>query len=555
MANQPQGTVPSDKGVESFYNILAGTYAETISTLSKADTTTATRRRQTARRIEEIFQEADQDIQSWVKVEVPAFYEMGMFEGTKQLNDRGSIVRIDKSFASFHKEAIEAISQDTYQSIAEGMTGIRKTTDRILSQGARESILERIQKGQIYGDARQKINKDLQQILKNEGITALRDRSGREWDLLDYSRMLSRTKLTQAHNTGLSNRLVESGYDLVMVSDHFGTCPLCAPFERQILSLTGRTKGFFTLREAEREGLFHPNCRHTFSPYHDKYLDEAVAWDTRRQKYVSFGDLTPTEYQREKLKKASYVDDMIKAGIDAHKTMTVYRAVDSTSGDAVLGSGKYVAFKKENVERYGKKIEEYVVDPSAKMLNLPDGSAIDNFVDAQRNNHPEVFAEYVDKYGAEKGNARFIREMATRLGYDGIVSDDEAFGTVIFDEKKLLPATKKNISLLANQDIGEYEKAYSLGDTKKLEALRKANPADARFNLHLKYATLDESKQQFKDVLAKHKDTLSEIGIPNIGELHNIMESGNKKKLEETLEKLPDNHPLKEPIVRLLKFL
>lgn len=555
MAKQPQGTVPSDKGVESFYNILANAYAESISTLSKADTTTATRRRQTARQIEQIFSEADEDVKAWVKVEIPAFYEMGMFEGTKQLSDRGSTIRLDKSFSTFHKEAIEVISQDTYQSIAEGMTGIKKTTDRILSQGARESILERIQKGQIYGDARQKINADIREILKNEGITALRDRSGREWDLLDYARMLSRTKLTQAHNSGLSNRMVESGYDLVIVSDHFGTCPQCAPFERMILSLTGRSRGFTTLREAERGGLFHPNCRHTFSPYHDKYLDESVAWDTRRRKYVSYGDLTPTEFQKTNLKKADYVSDLIKAGVGAHKTMTVYRAVDSTSGDAVLGSGKYVAFKKENVERYGKKIEEYVIDPSAKMLQLPDGTSLDRFVDTQRKNYPELFAENIEKYGAEKGNARFIREVATRLGYDGIISDDEAFGTVVFNEKNLLPANAKNLSLLNRGDIAEYEKAYTAGDVKKLEALRKLNPTDARFNLHLQYASIEDARQQFKDVLAEHKDILSEVGIPNIGELHKIIESGNKKKLSEALAKLPDKHPLKDPIERLLKFL
>ena len=39
----------------------------------------------------------------------------------------------------------------------------------------------------------------------------------------------------------------------------------CIPYQGKVLSLTGRTKGYTTVKEAETNGLFHPNCIHSFA--------------------------------------------------------------------------------------------------------------------------------------------------------------------------------------------------------------------------------------------------------------------------------------------------
>jgi hypothetical protein len=78
--------------------------------------------------------------------------------------------------------------------------------------------------------------------------------------------MLFRTKVVEARNRGIANRLVENGYDLVQVSNHgMASCPMCAPWQGKILSSTGATKGYDTVLDAERAGLFHPNCRHAIN--------------------------------------------------------------------------------------------------------------------------------------------------------------------------------------------------------------------------------------------------------------------------------------------------
>jgi len=296
--NLPAGTVPSDGGIQLFVKILSNAYSDVMRTLSVGDLSTKATQLEKAAQIEGIVSELDKDVRSWVSVEVPAFYEIGMFEAMKGLHERGSNVMFSTSFANFHREAIEALSQETYASIAEGMTGITRTSNKVISMARRESILVELAKGDILGSDRKTIAKRVASILEGDGITALVDRGGKQWDLLTYGEMLTRTKLTQAHNTGTINRMVETGYDLAEVSEHTGSCPLCIPWQGQILSATGRTKAYESLDNAVAMGLFHQNCRHTVTPYHEAYLDKAVVWDSEAQKYVPYKELRAGKRQQ-----------------------------------------------------------------------------------------------------------------------------------------------------------------------------------------------------------------------------------------------------------------
>jgi hypothetical protein len=71
----------------------------------------------------------------------------------------------------------------------------------------------------------------------------------------------------------------------VQVSDHFGECALCRPYENEVLSLTGRTKGYTTLAKAKSNGLQHSNCRHSISPFTEGLAEVSKVWNTETQKY------------------------------------------------------------------------------------------------------------------------------------------------------------------------------------------------------------------------------------------------------------------------------
>nr|DAL10936.1 MAG TPA_asm: minor capsid protein [Caudoviricetes sp.] len=143
--------------------------------------------------------------------------------------------------------------------------------------------------------------------LAREGLPFFVDKRGRKWGLDTYAEMAVRTMTNKALRAGHTDTMVQHGIDLVVVSSHKNPAPQCAPFERKVLSLTGKysagthriggnivnVKG--TMRDAEASGLHHPNCRHTHSGYVPGYTrvsdapydgDDSGYKATQKQRYL-----------------------------------------------------------------------------------------------------------------------------------------------------------------------------------------------------------------------------------------------------------------------------
>lgn len=109
--------------------------------------------------------------------------------------------------------------------------------------------------------------------LASRGISGFTDTAGRRWNLASYVEMAVRTGTGRAAVQGHVDHLTANGVSLVVVSDAPRECPLCRPWERQVLTLTGevpanlRVKVAGSLDEARAAGFQHPNCRHSIGAY------------------------------------------------------------------------------------------------------------------------------------------------------------------------------------------------------------------------------------------------------------------------------------------------
>lgn len=120
---------------------------------------------------------------------------------------------------------------------------------------------------------------DAMQSWADRGVTGFVDKGGRSWSMGSYAEMIGRTAASQAIVQGHTDRLVDAGRDLIMISDAPEECDRCRPWEGKVLSLTGKTQaGTYTagdtrytvagtLAKATEAGLFHPNCRHRTTAY------------------------------------------------------------------------------------------------------------------------------------------------------------------------------------------------------------------------------------------------------------------------------------------------
>ncbi len=218
--------------------------------------------------VQESIKELKKGNKEWSRQTIPRVYTEGMTAAEIMIKDSGLAVK--GGFGGLHKEAIQVLAENTDQ-ILDNITNVigRQTQDIY-----RNLALERV-RGTVVGyDTWQEVARNYRIRLAEQGITGFTDRAGRKWNMKSYAQMVARTTTMEAHLQGTNNRLLEQGHDLIKISSHNSSCPLCSPWQGRILSLSGKSKKHPSLAEARDAGLFHPNCRHAYGLYID--LDEEI---------------------------------------------------------------------------------------------------------------------------------------------------------------------------------------------------------------------------------------------------------------------------------------
>jgi hypothetical protein len=273
----------SDKKLNTLLSYYKAATTQIISELESATDFGRARRLQVLSNIDKILQKLDKNTSEWFKGEVRIYYETYSKDAVNLLDDSGFPVTV--SFSRIDEQAIQTLSDDVMSYYREAYSGVKRAAMRMLNDSARDQVTALLAEGKISGETRKAIADKIAGLLK-EGLVALIDRGGRKWSLEAYANMLTRTMLVKTANQGLQNRLIDSGYDLVQVSDHAGSCNLCAPWQGRILSMSGKHPSYPTVTEAEMQGLHHPNCRHRLLPYHEKLLEVSVVWNPETQRYI-----------------------------------------------------------------------------------------------------------------------------------------------------------------------------------------------------------------------------------------------------------------------------
>lgn len=141
------------------------------------------------------------------------------------------------------------------------------------AQDAYRAITANASTGLLSGvDDKQRAIQKMLNESADRGITHFTDRAGRVWDLSSYAEMSIRTSTMNAYLQGHIDTQIELGEDLVQISSVGTTCPLCAPWQGVVLSISGKSTKYRSLDSAKSAGLFHPNCIHDLLLY-DEEMD------------------------------------------------------------------------------------------------------------------------------------------------------------------------------------------------------------------------------------------------------------------------------------------
>ncbi len=212
--------------------------------------------------VNKIAEELERETKNWLVVEIPQEYKRG---SQKAIDDAGKLgLTFDKTgFGQVHKEAIQALTEDAYLDFAAGIEGVKRAGRGFVSDIVKKKINERIISGQLEGEALANVKREVKDLVAETGFTALVDRGGKHWSIDSYAEMLVRTHVIKANGEGTRNRLLANNVDLIEMSTHATSCPICEPYEGKVFSLTGRSNGY----EKAPELPIHPNCRHSYMPF------------------------------------------------------------------------------------------------------------------------------------------------------------------------------------------------------------------------------------------------------------------------------------------------
>jgi hypothetical protein len=187
------------------------------------------------------------------------------------------------SFAKIHEEAIKVLIENATDDLFNATSFVGREIRDLLREAGLEAIAEKLATGLTV-----KQTKDLLiQKLTEQGITAIRDKSGRLISLEAYAAMVARSTTREATNQGTMNQLQNLGHDLVQMSSHSPTCSLCAALQGRVYSISGKDSRFPKLDIAFSGGYanIHPNCQHVITPYIERFNDVSMAIDKSNQPF------------------------------------------------------------------------------------------------------------------------------------------------------------------------------------------------------------------------------------------------------------------------------
>jgi hypothetical protein len=207
----------------------------------------------------------------WTNRYIPYNYKIGADRVYRDMRRAG----IDVSTLAIDQTRVRLITANVYDKLATG----HHLVGRLIEDNIRQAGVEAVAMKLSTGSTVKETQRLLVDKLKQQGLTSVVDKAGRHIKLDAYAELVARSTTREATNLATMDQLKSLNHDLVQMSEHASPCPICAPLEGRVYSISGETPGYPQLDFAFGEGHanIHPNCLHVITPYIEKFDSKAAA--------------------------------------------------------------------------------------------------------------------------------------------------------------------------------------------------------------------------------------------------------------------------------------
>lgn len=305
------------------------------------------------------IQHLEKESTQWANKTIPTQYRAGVTSAVSDLAEKGIHIPGIDAFAQLHNRAIHMIVQNTIGDLSDANHFVgRQFNDAIRAAG-----LHVIGQALATGQSVDEIQQSLMQKLSAEGINGIKDKRGRMISLDAYAETVARSTTREAHNRAKMNHLTANGYDLVQMSEHAGSCAVCAPLQGRVYSISGTSPDYPALDIAFGAGYanIHPNCRHVLVPYIPELADYPTKdkafsnrpfdIDSRTKKQVDDYKRRQAKKRKQRNDRNQYQEYLLALGPKAPKSYSAF--IQMKEADNENWRNLKAAFRKAKLQAGG----------------------------------------------------------------------------------------------------------------------------------------------------------------------------------------------------------
>ena len=291
-------------------------------------------------------------------------YKTGLQSLIDDLIKDDTAPRLFNMFSGLNTSQIELITQNANIDLNKAINIVGRRVQDAVRKAGIEATAEKLTTGQTIRE----MQKNLQDKLKQQNLTAVEYANGTKMPIEKYAETVARSTTAETQNKAKVIQGQDWGYDLVRFTEHSPTCEVCSMYQGRVYALTkeaanGKYKGskgqelhfpyLYDTALISGYSTIHPNCRHRLS------VLPAGAYTAAEMEEFSRKSMQPFEDMRSDKERKAYAQEQAVKRKRNESRKQYEKIKTALPNDAPKTFAAFVKMKSAKSERYKELLKDY----------------------------------------------------------------------------------------------------------------------------------------------------------------------------------------------------
>lgn len=296
-------------------------------------------------------------------------YQNSLNELIEDLKKIGAPIDMDitpaqLAMSKLNTRQIELIARNATGDFNKAINIIGRRTQDMIRTVTLEATAQKLSTGQTV----KQMQKSLTEIFKAQNVFSVPYKNGASMPIKKYAEMTARSTTAETQNKAQTTQGIDWGYDLVRMTDHSPTCPICAMYQGRVYAITreaanGKYKApdgtplyfpyLYDTAFVKGYETIHPNCRHRISIF------PARAYKKEELLKFSQKSTAPFEDTRTDAERKAYAEQQAEKRRRNENRKQYERIKAVLPNDAPKSFAEFVRMKQANSENYQNLMKDY----------------------------------------------------------------------------------------------------------------------------------------------------------------------------------------------------